>query len=104
MSLEAVTPFLHDAIVRQMGDMVDRPDNAITELTWTADGAEYELVRFADLPTTSADWVEFLGQLMGCDAATAEEAYRILFEEDESFADAVRRDIAALPVSETLEA
>ncbi len=84
--------------------MVNRPDNAITELTWTEDGAEYELVRFADTPTTPEGWVEFLGQVMGCDAETAEEAYRILFEEDEAFAAAVRRDIAALPVLETPEA
>ena len=53
---------------------MERPDNAITELAWTADGADYELVRFPRLPDTRDGMVSFLQRLMNCDAETAEAA------------------------------
>ncbi len=80
-----------------------KPNNAITELTWTTNGDEYELVRFVDLPTTPEGWVALLEGLMKCDTARAEEAYRILFEVSDSFTESVRRDIALLPTKEVTE-
>jgi len=75
---------------------VERPDNASTELSWTADGAEYELVRFAPLPETREEMVTFLHQLLNCDEGTAEVAYRLMFEDGPSFEESMMSDIARL--------
>ncbi|MGI9667146.1 MAG: hypothetical protein ACR2N2_08605 [Acidimicrobiia bacterium] len=70
--------------------------SATTEMTWEADGEEYQLVRFTDVPRDRAGMVEFLGEVMNCSRLEAEHAYRLILEDGE-FVNSVQADIDSLP-------
>lgn len=69
---------------------------ATTEMTWEADGDEYQLVRFTDVPNDRDGMVEFLQEIMNCNRLEAEHAYRLLMEDGE-FITSVQNDIDSLP-------
>ena len=64
----------------------------VTEMTWTDDGDEVRIVRFAGTATNEAGAVELLQELLECSRLEAEHAYTVILEDGE-FITSVYADI-----------